>query len=76
MRNFDEKMIQRSKNLRKKRKLPPRWIHRLARAFRMGRFIPMFDRADDYAIEASMAQHRRRVRQRKYNNKRVKQHQE
>ena len=68
MRNFEEKMIRRSINLKGKRELPRRIIHRLARAFRMGKFIPLFrENADNYAIEASMAQFRLRNSQRKYN---------
>jgi hypothetical protein len=70
MRNFHEKMIRRSINLKHKRMLPRRIIHWLARALRMGYAIPIFkEAADNYAIEASSSQFFLRQTQRKHKAK-------
>lgn len=67
MRNFEERMIRKSRNLKHKRKLPRRVLIRLARAFDRGGFIPLFEsRADNYAIEGFCAQwHLQRTRRKK-----------
>jgi hypothetical protein len=53
MKNFDEKMITKAKNLKSKITLPKRWVYKLARQFDRGLPIPLFENnANNYAIEA------------------------
>ncbi len=66
MQNFEEKMIRRSRNLKKRRRISKRWLIRLARHFDRGGFIPLFEnRADNYAVEGFCAQWRRQRTARK-----------
>lgn len=67
MRNIDEKIIIRARNLEKKVTLPKRWIYRLARLFEKGYPIPLFsNNANNYAIEAELSKRRlKRTKKRK-----------
>ena len=59
MKNFEEKMILRAKNLKGKITLPKRWIYKIAKAYDKGMMVPLFEeRANNYAIEAACAEMR------------------